>query len=190
VSAPDASGRLGKPFPSELLRSGEIEGQNLHIASFSAEGQVGCYAGLARQAVAAKPDVMVVFGTDVVPGVLSASRVYAVELGVAKSLSHPGCNLTGVSVYSAETNGKLLQMLTETLPSAARIGAVSRRRLAQEVYRASLRDYTTKNGALAHRAGIARRHAAGDRGRLCRTGAARCGCASALSGGALWHKLR
>jgi putative ABC transport system substrate-binding protein len=145
---------LGPAFLSELRRSGEIEGQNLQIENFSAEGQVGRYADRARQVAAANPDVIVVFGDDLVPAVLSATRTipvvagmgYAVELGFAKSLSHPGGNLTGVNVYDTETDGKLLQILTEAVPSAARVGVLSTAAPAYDLYRASLRDHATKLG--------------------------------------------
>ncbi len=75
-----------------------------------------------------------------------AGMGYAVELGFAKSLSHPGGNLTGVSVYSIETNGKVLQILTEAVPSAARVGLLSTQATAYDLYRASLRDYAAKLG--------------------------------------------
>lgn len=145
---------LGPAFFSELRRLGDIEGQNLLIEDLSAEGQVGRYADLARRVAATNPDVIVVFGNDLVPSVLSASRTipvvagmgYAVELGFAKSLSHPAGNLTGVSVYDTETDGKLLQILTESVPSAARVGVLSTEATASEVYRASLRDHAAKPG--------------------------------------------
>jgi ABC-type uncharacterized transport system substrate-binding protein len=145
---------VGPVFSSQLRRLGDVEGQNLLIENFSAEGQVGRYADLARRVAAANPDVIVVFGNDLVPAVLSATRTipvvagmgYAVELGFAKSLSHPGGNLTGVNVYSIETNGKLLQTLTEAVPSAARVGVLSTEATTFDVYRASLRDYAPKLG--------------------------------------------
>ncbi|MGE5269694.1 MAG: ABC transporter substrate-binding protein, partial [Thiohalocapsa sp.] len=133
---------------------GDIEGQTLLIEDFSAEGQVGRYVDLARRVAAANPDVIVVIGNELVPAVLSANRKipvvagmgYAVELGFAKSLSHPGGNLTGVNVYDVETNGKLLQLLAEAVPSAARVGVLSTATTTFDVYRASLRDYAPKLG--------------------------------------------
>jgi ABC-type uncharacterized transport system substrate-binding protein len=145
---------IGPAFSSELRRLGDIEGQNLRIENFSAEGQVGRYADLARRVAAAHPDVIVTIGNDIVPAVWSATRTipvvagmgYAVELGFAKSLSHPGGNLTGVNVYSIETNGKLLQILAEAVPSATRVGVLSTAAPVYDVYRASLRDYAPKLG--------------------------------------------
>ena len=145
---------LGQAFSSELRRLGEIEGENLLIEDFSGEGQVGRYTDVARRVAAANPDVIVAFGDDIVPAVLSATRTipvvagmgYAVELGFAKSLSHPGGNVTGVNVYDGETDGKLLQILMESVPSAARVGVLSTEATAYDLYRASVRDHAAKMG--------------------------------------------
>ncbi|MGE5271045.1 MAG: ABC transporter substrate-binding protein [Thiohalocapsa sp.] len=143
---------LGQAFSSELHRLGDIEGENLLIEEFSGEGQVGRYADVARRVAAANPDVIVAFGDDIVPAVLAATRTipvvavmgYAVKLGFVKSLSHPGGNLTGVNVYDGETDGKVLQLLAEAVPSVARVGVLEAP--AYDLYRASLRDHAAKLG--------------------------------------------
>jgi hypothetical protein len=68
----------------------------------------------------------------------------ALELGFTTNLSHPGGNLTGVHVYGVETNGKLLQILKEAVPLAARVGVLSTEATGSDLYRSELRDYATK----------------------------------------------
>lgn len=139
-------------FFSQLGRLGDIEGQNLVIEDFNAEGQVDRYANLARQVAARNPDVIIAIGDEFVPAVLSATSTIpvvasmgaALELGFTTNLSHPGGNLTGVNVYGVETNGKLLQILKEAVPSAARVGVLSTEATGFDLYRSELREYATK----------------------------------------------
>jgi len=47
------------------------------------------------------------------------------ETGLIASLSHPGGNITGLSITSAETSGKRLQLVREMLPTLQRIAMLA-----------------------------------------------------------------
>jgi ABC transporter substrate binding protein len=104
----ESSGRLPwfPAFFAELRRLGYVEGQNLRVERYSAEGRTAQYADLAREVVSRRPDVilsgkndMILFlkaATPTIPIVgISADPVAA---GIVPSLARPGGNITGVSV--------------------------------------------------------------------------------------------
>ena len=88
----------------------------------SAEGDYRRLPGLAAELVALKPDVIVTNSNIAIRAVKEAAGTIpivmsvggdAVALGFAQSLSHPGGNLTGQTMLSADVLGKRLQMLHE-----------------------------------------------------------------------------
>jgi putative tryptophan/tyrosine transport system substrate-binding protein len=64
----EASGRLPwfPAFFAELRRLGYVEGQNLRVERYSAEGQTTQYADLAREVVSRRPDVILSGKNDMV----------------------------------------------------------------------------------------------------------------------------
>ncbi len=124
-----AGGTPWRAFSAELRRLGYVEGSNLVIERYSAEGQPERYAELARHVVSRNPD-LIVLGTgtlapafaavtDKIPIVSSLPEGW--RQGVVDSLSRPGRNLTGVgSDAGIEIWGKRLQILKEAVPSASR----------------------------------------------------------------------
>jgi putative ABC transport system substrate-binding protein len=131
ASSNDTGGRgWGRVFLEELRGLGEVEGQNLTIERYSGEGRPEGYADLAREVVDRKPDVIVASGNAVARALGAATATIpivwigadAVEAGFAASLARPGGNITGVTVTAGdEIWGKRLQILKETVPSAARV---------------------------------------------------------------------
>ena len=129
--------RLGQISFSELRRFGYVEGNNLVVEEFSAEGHPERYADVARQAVSRNPDVIVAVGSFMVKAVRSATGTIpivgvmedALSTGLVTSLvRRPGDNLTGVSTDAGgEIWGKRLQILKEAIPSASRIGFLTTR---------------------------------------------------------------
>ena len=120
-----------------LLRNlrtlGYVEGTNLKVESFYAEGRPEVLGALAAQLVKAKPDVIAVASvgparivlehTKTIPIVaLSAGELQA-EPSV-RSLARPGRNLTGMQIFSPEMTGKRLQLLQEVLPGLRRVAVL------------------------------------------------------------------
>jgi putative ABC transport system substrate-binding protein len=112
---------------------GWIAGQNLAIDRRLAEGQLERLPELAAQLAQLQPDVVVTFGdpassamknaTSTVP-IVFASHADPVSTQLVASFAHPGGNVTGVSQMAPELAGKRLELLKQTLPRAARVGAV------------------------------------------------------------------
>jgi putative tryptophan/tyrosine transport system substrate-binding protein len=117
-------------FRQGLQELGYVEGQNLLIEYRSADGQPGRFPDLAKELVRLKVDIIVTRGT---PAALAAKNVTAtipivmassgdpVGTGLIASVGHPGGNITGLSAFATEIQGKLLQVLREIVPQIARV---------------------------------------------------------------------
>src|SRR5215813_10351780 len=122
-------GSAWRAFFAELRRLGYLEGQNLIIERYSAEGHHERYAGLAREIVARNPDVIVTGTNPVVTAFMAATSTIPVvafmldplKAGLVTSLSRPGGTLTGITLDAGiEIWGKRLQMLKEAIPSTTK----------------------------------------------------------------------
>jgi putative ABC transport system substrate-binding protein len=129
-------GSAWRAFFGELRRFGYVEGQNLIIERYSAEGHHERYADLARQIVAAKPDLIVTgtnpvvltfkAATSTIP--LVAFMLDPLEAGLVTNLAQPGGNLTGITLDPGiEIWGKRLELLKKAIPSTARVAFLSMR---------------------------------------------------------------
>jgi len=122
-------GSAWRAFFAELRRLGYIEGENLIIERYSAEGHHERYADLAREIVTSNPD-LIVTGTNPVVIVFKAATstipvvafmLDPLKAGLVTSLARPGGNLTGITLDAGiEIWGKRLEMLKEAIPSTAR----------------------------------------------------------------------
>jgi len=125
------AGIFYRHFFAELPRLGYVEGGNLKIERYSAEGYPERYADLAREVAGTKPDLIVAItgalakalsaASDTIP--IIAIDVDPIRSGLIANLARPGGKLTGVSIDAGiEIFGKRLQILKEVIPSASRIG--------------------------------------------------------------------
>jgi putative tryptophan/tyrosine transport system substrate-binding protein len=116
-----------------LRELGDVEGQNLIIERFSADGRSERFASLVAEVVSRKPDVIIVnlntlakmfmVATSTIPLVAILSDPIAT--GLLTSLAHPGGNLTGVSINAGlEIYGKRLQIIKEAMPKVAKVAAL------------------------------------------------------------------
>jgi putative ABC transport system substrate-binding protein len=113
----------------ELRRLGYVEGQNLIIERYSAEGHHERYADHARNIVTSNPD-LIVTGTN--PVVIAfraetgsipivAFMLDPLKAGLVTSLARPGGNLTGITLDAGiEIWGKRLELLKEAIPSTTK----------------------------------------------------------------------
>jgi len=122
--------RYYRAFFEELKRLGFIEGQNLVVERYSAEGQKERHVELAREVVGTHPDVILVFSpslafafkaaTTVIPIVTSTGD--PVAIGLIPSLAHPGGNITGVAADAGlQLYEKWIELLKELLPKLSSI---------------------------------------------------------------------
>jgi len=122
-------------FP-ELATQGYVEGRNLAI-----EIRVGApdkLPALARELVATRPDAVIAVSSWGVRAVQEASQttpivgsfigVDPIAAGFATSLARPGSNITGIVMLAPELDGKRVDVLHQTVPSARRIAALARSR--------------------------------------------------------------
>ena len=118
-----------REFLQELRRLGYVEGRELMIERYSAEGRVERFSELVHAIVSRRPDLIVTNGplvdplkaaTDTIP--VLAIMGDPIRLGVVTNLARPAANITGVSVDGGiELYGKQVQILKEAVPSASRI---------------------------------------------------------------------
>src|SRR5438270_12621050 len=121
---------------AELRRLGYLEGGNLIVERYSAEGHHERYADLAREIVTRKPDLIVTGTNPVVIAFTAATHTIPVvafmldplKAGLVTSLGRPGGNLTGITLDAGiEIWGKRLQLLKEAVPATAKAGFLGRR---------------------------------------------------------------
>src|SRR5882724_1878127 len=115
----------------ETLRGlGDVEGGNLVVERYSAEGRSERFAPLAAEVVSRNPDVIVANLNDLVKTFAAATATIPIVAiigdpiagGLVTNLAHPGGNLTGVSINAGiEIYGKRLQILKEAVPSLTRV---------------------------------------------------------------------
>lgn len=121
-------------FFEALRKSGLVEGRNLAVERFSAEGDSERFAGLVEKVVATKPDVILTnlnplialfkAATSTIPIVAIAAD--PVGAGLVSSLSRPGGNITGVTIEAGmEIYLKHLQILKEAVPSLSRLAILA-----------------------------------------------------------------
>jgi putative tryptophan/tyrosine transport system substrate-binding protein len=124
-------------FKNELREGmrelGYVEGQNIAFEFRSAEGKLDRLPELAAELVRLKVDVIVALyvasalaakqATRDIPIVIVAAEV--VETGIVPSLARPGGNVTGVSLMTAASNAKNVELFRDMLPSVRRVGVLS-----------------------------------------------------------------
>jgi len=116
----------------ETLRGlGDIEGTNLVVERYSAEGRYDRFASVVAEVVSRAPDVIVSNLNDLVKAFATATATIPIVAiaqdpiagGLVTNLARPGGNITGVSINAGiEIQAKRLELIKEAVPSATRIG--------------------------------------------------------------------
>ena len=117
-------------FYRTLRGLGDVEGSNLVVERYSAEGNSERFAPLAAEVVGRRPDVIVANSNNLVRAFMAATPTIPIVAvvtdpvagGMVTSLARPDGNLTGVSVNAGtEIYAKRLQILKEAIPSATKV---------------------------------------------------------------------
>jgi putative tryptophan/tyrosine transport system substrate-binding protein len=115
----------------EIKRRGYVEGVNLTVDRYSANGRPERFPEMAHQIVATRPDVIFALADAVVLALQAETRTIPivgwtgdpVVSGIVSNIARPGGNVTGVSiVVGADFGGKVLQLFVDAVgkPSNAR----------------------------------------------------------------------
>jgi len=129
-------GSAWRAFFAQLRRLGYVEGQNLIIERYSADGHHERYADLAREIVTSNPDLIVTGPNPVVIAFKAATRaiplvafmIDPLEAGLVTSLARPGGNLTGITLDAGvEIWAKRLELLKEAIPWTTKVAFLSMR---------------------------------------------------------------
>jgi putative tryptophan/tyrosine transport system substrate-binding protein len=120
----------------ELRKLGYVEGRNLIVERYSAEGRPERYPDLAREVARTRPDLILATTNLLVTSLQAATDTIPivglvadpVEFGNVTSVARPDGNFTAITVnVGLEIWGKRLQILREALPTASRVGYLGSR---------------------------------------------------------------
>jgi ABC-type uncharacterized transport system substrate-binding protein len=148
-------GTAWRAFFGELRRLGYVEGQNLVIERYSAEGHHERYADIAQEIVASNPDLIVTgtnpvvlaFKTVTSTAPIVAFMIDPLKAGLVDSLARPGGNLTGITLDPGiEIWGKRLELLKEAVPQMARIAFLGMREGWEGSFGQAMRDVASRLG--------------------------------------------
>jgi putative ABC transport system substrate-binding protein len=120
-------------FVRAMRELGYVEGKNLQVEFRWAEGNYERLPGLAAELVQLKVDVIVAAGTQdidaarkltsTIPIVMATSPDPVVS-GFAKTLAHPGGNITGLTNFTVDISPKLFEMLHSIVPKLSRLAVL------------------------------------------------------------------
>src|ERR1043166_3186112 len=120
-------------FRRGLRELGYVENKNIELEPRSAEGKPERLPVLARELVAARPDLIYVIGGDVAPFVRGATNTIPIVMAVSNdpvqanlvaSLQRPGGNTPGVTFVSSDLAAKRLQFLHDLAPQLAHVAVL------------------------------------------------------------------
>jgi putative ABC transport system substrate-binding protein len=120
-------------FRQGMRELGYVDGKDFVLEQRYADGQFDRLPEFAAELVRLKPDVIVTSST---PAMLAAKRATTsipivvaasgdpVASGAVAALSHPGGNITGLTIMTEELAMKRLELLKETVPRISHVGVL------------------------------------------------------------------
>jgi len=136
ISGGDEAGfrSFGDRFLHGMREHGQAVGRTFRLEVQYAHGEPARSAKLIREALAGRPDVLVVAGltsarrareaTNTVPVVVATSSDL-VDAGIVASFAHPGGNITGITDLADELTVKRLELLKELIPRLSRVALLN-----------------------------------------------------------------
>jgi putative tryptophan/tyrosine transport system substrate-binding protein len=131
---PDSLPHLIDAFKQGLRDHGYVEGQNVLLELRYAEAQAERLPILAAELVHLKVDVIVAIPNPAIDALKQATQTIPIVMpigsdpvgvGFVASLARPGGNITGLSAYSPELNGKRLEIFKETIPKLSQVALLT-----------------------------------------------------------------
>ena len=149
-------------FRQGLREHGYVEGHNIAIEYRFSDDHDERLPALAQELVAQNVALIVASGTPAslaaheatrsIPIVMSGLAADPIEPGLIQTLAHPGGNITGMTMMTAELGGKRLELLKSVVPRLTRV--VVLRNPDNLAYGAILRELETAGTRLGLRAEI------------------------------------
>jgi putative tryptophan/tyrosine transport system substrate-binding protein len=133
IDSPNPSNQSLRVWREGMRELGWIEGQNLVVDLWWAEGSNDKLKAMVPQILARNPEVIVAttgpairpfVDAQVAVPVVFAFSADPVQAKVVQSWARPGVNRTGVSYFSLELVPKRIQLIKEMLPRAQRLAVV------------------------------------------------------------------
>ena len=116
-----------------LREHGYVLGQNLVIECRWTEGRIERGSALAAELVSLKLDLIIATSTLAVRALKQVTSTIPIVMGgvidpvgrgLVASLAQPGGNVTGVTSWPVESEGKRLQLIKEALPTISRVAVL------------------------------------------------------------------
>jgi putative ABC transport system substrate-binding protein len=120
-------------FQQSLQELGWTDGRNVRIDYRWGDADADRIQALAKELVGRQPDVLVVHSTPSAKGLLQATRSIPIVFltvtdplgqGLVSSLSRPGGNITGFSVFEFSLGTKWVEVLKQIAPGTRRVTAI------------------------------------------------------------------
>jgi putative ABC transport system substrate-binding protein len=120
-------------FTKALQELGWADGRNIQVDYRGGAGDADKYQTLARELVAAKPDLILAGSTPALAALRQETRALPIVFmqvtdpvaqGFVASLDRPDGNITGLSHWEGSMGGKWLELLKEVAPRVARVALV------------------------------------------------------------------
>jgi putative tryptophan/tyrosine transport system substrate-binding protein len=134
LTAADAESQArNAAFLQALGQSGWADGRNVRIEYRWAAADPDRFRSYAAELVATTPDVLVAYATPAVAALQRATRtlpivfvsvIDPVGAGVVESLSHPGGNVTGFTLFEYSISAKWLELLKQLAPKITRAAVI------------------------------------------------------------------
>jgi putative ABC transport system substrate-binding protein len=134
VAESDADVRSGVAlFQQSLQELGWKDGRNIRIDCRWGDADADRIQALAKELVGLQPDVLVAHSTPSAKGLLQATRSIPIVFltvtdplgqGLVASLSRPGGNITGFSVFEFSLGTKWVEVLKQIAPGTQRVTAI------------------------------------------------------------------
>ena len=122
-----------RAFKQELAKLGWADGGNVRFDEHWTTDNMDIVRTHAADVVASNPDIIVTIGGRVVPVFMRLTHFIPVVLptasdpvgvGYAKSLAHPGGNVTGFTSFELSMLGKSLEILKQIAPAIVRVALI------------------------------------------------------------------
>src|SRR5215467_10272934 len=134
VAESDVDARKGISILHESLQKlGWKDGNNIRIDYRWGNGKPDRIQDLAKELVDLQPDILIRHSTRSGKGLLTQTRTIPIVFltftdplgqGLVASLSHPGGNITGFSVFEVSLGTKWLEILKQIVPGVRRVTAM------------------------------------------------------------------